>query len=165
MKKISNWPSGFTIIELLVYMGLLAIFLTIISQIFVASVDSQLESESEGGVQQDGKFILARLQYDLENASAIIEPSFSGSLSGRLQFITGGVTQNYQLASSDAILTDGVNTHQLNGVNTTVSGLLFTRRGAVNGKPFITASFTLTSVVVRNKGPEVQTFETTIGTR
>lgn len=164
-KRVSNKFRGFTIIELMVYMGLLAIFLTIISQIFVASIDTQLESEAESGIQQDSKFIFARLQYDLANATAIVEPSFSGSSSSLLQFVSGGTTQSYQLTGVNAIFTNGVNIYQLNSVNTAVSNLLFTRRGVANGKPFITASFTLTSAVVRNSGPDVQAFETTIGTR
>ena len=164
--KMENcFVRGFTVIELLVYMGLLAVFLTIISQIFVASIDAQLESEAESSVQQDSKFILARLHRDLANATAVTEPSSPGSSSSRLQFVASGVTTIYQLQGANATLTEGVNVYQLNSVNTSVSNLFFNRRGAVSGKPIITAAFTLTSRAVRNSGPEIQTFQTTIGIR
>jgi len=156
---------GFTIIELLVYMGLLAVFLTIISQIFVASIDTQLESEAESSVQQDSKFILARLHYDLANATAMIEPSSPGSTSSSLQYVANGVTSTYQLAGENVIVTEGITAYQLNSVNTRVSNLFFTRRGVVGGKPIVSAAFTLTSRVVRNSGPEIQAFQTTIGMR
>lgn len=156
---------GFTVIELLVYMGLLAVFLTIISQIFVASIDTQLESEAESSVQQDSKFILARLHYDLANVTSVIEPSAPGSTSSQLQYVANGVTGMYQLAGENVTLSDGLASYQLNSQNTRVSNLFFTRRGVINGKPIITAAFTLTSRAVRNSGPEIQTFQTTIGIR
>lgn len=164
-EKRTNVKKGFTIVELMLYMGLLAIFLTVISQIFVASIDTQLESESQSSVQQDSKFILARMQYGLENATAIIEPSESGSSSSQLQFITDGITQSYQLTGQSITFTDNGNVNQVNSVNTTASNLQFTRRGTVGGKAFITVVFTLTSVAIRNSGPETQTFQTTIGAR
>lgn len=156
---------GFTVIELLVYMGLLAVFLTIISQIFVASIDTQLESEAESSVQQDSKFILARLHYDLANVTSVVEPSIPGSTSSQLRYIANGVNGSYGLTGENVILNDGLASYQLNSQNTRVSNLFFTRRGVTNGKPIITAAFTLTSRAVRNSGPEIQAFQTTIGIR
>jgi type II secretory pathway pseudopilin PulG len=163
--KISKLASGFTVVELLLYMGLLAIFLTIISQIFVASIDTQLEAEAESSIQQDSKFILARMQYDLQNASSISEPPVSGSSSGMLQFVSGGLTKSYQLNGTTLEFSDGSGTYQLNSVTTRITDLSFTRRGVPGGKPYVTAVFTVTSVTTRNSGPETQTFQTTLGIR
>lgn len=156
---------GFTLIELLLYMSLLAVFLTVLTQIFTASIDTQLESESESSVQQDGKFFLARLQYDIERASTILDPSYSGSSSASLQFVASGVTNTYTLTGSDVTFTDASGTYNVNSIGTKVSNLQFLRRSVVNGKPIITLSFILTSVATRNSGPNAQTFQTTVGTR
>lgn len=146
-------------------MGLLAIFLTIISQIFVASIDTQLEAEAESSIQQDSKFILARMQYDLVNATSITEPSDVGSTSSQLQFVSAGITKMYQLNGTTLEFSDGVGTYQLNSSTTRISDLSFTRRGVPGGKPYITAIFTVTSETTRSSGPETQTFQTTFGIR
>jgi type II secretory pathway pseudopilin PulG len=160
-----NQNLGFTLIELLLYMSLMAIFLTVLTQIFSASIDTQLESESESSVQQDGKFMLARLEYDIARAQSITLPATSGASGQVLSLVVNGATVSYQLSGKNATLTDSSGTSQLNSTGTTVSNLQFVRRSVVNGKPVITVSFTLTSTTQRTGGANVQTFQTTIGTR
>lgn len=157
--------TGFTVVELILYMGLLAVFLTVLTQIFTASLDTQLEAQTESSVQQDGRFILSRLQYDIERATSISDPPTAGSTSARLQMVVDGATSTYQVNGQNMQLTDAGGIYQVNSINTVVSNLQFQRRSVAGGKPVITVSFIVTSVARRSSGPESQSFQTTISTR
>ncbi len=168
--SISNAKSrqaqrGVTLIELLLYMGLLSIFLTVLSQIFITSLSTQLESESVSGLDQDGKYIIARLSYDIQRSTNITQPGALGLSSSSLSFVAGGLSYQYSQASGILTVSENGTPYQLNSLGTLVSNLQFTRRGNSSGKPTITVSFTLTSTVLREKGQDTKSFSTTIGTR
>lgn len=55
---------AFTLVELSVSMGLLAIFLTIMSQVLFVILDSQTTSESVANVEMDAQYIISRMYYD-----------------------------------------------------------------------------------------------------
>lgn len=156
---------GMTIMELLLYMGLLALFLTILTQMFLTSLDIQLESEANASVDQDGKYILARLNYDIARASSITIPSTSGSQAATLELIANGVTYQYALTGANLTLTDNTGSYRLNGVNSRITGLQFVRRGNAGGRPAISVSFAVRSTITQAKGEEAQIYQTTFGTR
>ena len=66
---------AFTIIELLIYMGLLAGLITILGTVLSQVIDVQLESQAISAVEQDGRFILARLNYDLHRVASVTTPA------------------------------------------------------------------------------------------
>lgn len=145
--------------ELVLYMGLLLILLAILSQLFTASIESQLASQSFSYVQQDGRFILNRMTYDIQNATAVATPSTLGSSTSTLQMTVNGATSTYSLTGQNLLL-NGV---RLNGFNTAISNLSFQKLGNVGGKPTIKLSFTVTSLVLKNGSPEVKNYQTTVG--
>src|SRR3990172_6790072 len=57
MLRIRNSRRGFTIIELILYMGMLSILLAVLSQIFVSILNVQLESQSSSSIEQDSRYI------------------------------------------------------------------------------------------------------------
>src|SRR3989344_9090196 len=65
---------GVTLIELLLYMGLLALFLLVLTDIFVAITSVRTETETTSAVEQDGRFIISRLAYDVSRADSISIP-------------------------------------------------------------------------------------------
>lgn len=73
---------GFTLIELLVYFGLTGILITILSQVFLSVVAVRLESGQSTSVQLDGRYIMARLAYDIRRAQSIAAPSLGQTQSG-----------------------------------------------------------------------------------
>lgn len=160
-----RFRSGFTIIELLLYMGLLAIFLSVISEIFVASLDVQIELEAISAVEQDGRYITSRVRYDLGRASYVSLPLNLGDIGQTLQATISGKVVGYSLSGSNLIITEGGNANQLNSSESLVSNLQFKKTGNVSGKPLVTASFTLTSRTKRAKGADSKVFQTTIGLR
>src|SRR3989338_7067480 len=91
---------GSTLIELLLYMGILSIFLMILTQLFLSVLDVSTESKQVSSVVQDGRFILARLRYDIQRADAINSPSL-GSSDTTLSLDIGGNTYVYTLSGSN----------------------------------------------------------------
>jgi type II secretory pathway pseudopilin PulG len=166
MKFLINFQKkGATLIELLLYMGLMAIFLTVISQIFITSLSNQLEAESISSLEQDGRFILARFGYDIGRASSVVTPSSPGEAKTMLKLLIDSDEYVYSLSGNNLVLTNALGADQLNSVNTTVSNLQIVTLGNTGGKFSIRVSFKLTSVFQREKGRETKTFTMVFGTR
>jgi len=158
---MNKFKRGFTMIEMLIYMGLLSMFLVVLSGMFVSILQVQLDSETTAGLQQDGQYFLSRLAYDLERPSnTVTTPAAAGQNSPSLVsnlFTYGQNGSNFQI-------TDSVGTDNLNSNETQVSNLKFLRLG--NGaKDTIQVSFTLKSVAKRQSGQESRNFITTVGLR
>lgn len=150
---------GFTIVELLVYMGLFAIILVPLMQFFGSIIDVRLESEATSAVAQDGLYILTRLSNDIHSASSVIFPVLGTS--NNTLHISGNGDNTYQFNGQNLEL----NGQQLNSEGTTVSNLNFKTIGQSGGKVQVQISFRLTSIAVRRGQPQVKDFTTTIGIR
>ena len=87
--------AGFTLVELLLYMGLLTVFLTGLTTLFVASLETQLEGQAVSIVAQEGQYLLQRLEYDVYRADAITSPA-PGNSGSSLVLSIGGQTYTYQ---------------------------------------------------------------------
>jgi prepilin-type N-terminal cleavage/methylation domain-containing protein len=156
---------GFTMIEMLVYMVILLIMVSILSVTFRQIIDLQLNSQATAGVDQDGRFIIARLTHDMQAASQIVSPATPGAQLATLQLKIPGNTLNYiySLNNSNLQLTNDNGTDVLNSVGTTVSGLTFQRLGNGDSNDTIRVSFTMSSVTKRGGVPETRTYQTTLG--
>ena len=159
--------SGFTLVELLIYMGLLSIILVVLSQIFGSILDAQLESQASSSVHRDGRFILSKLSHDIHKAQSIVDPAAIGEQSIDLQLTIDGINYIYSLDNGNLEVSDGVEANNLNSGDTTVSDLSFTRIGnsVANAKNTVRITYTITSKIVRPKGMETKDFQTTIGIR
>jgi type II secretory pathway pseudopilin PulG len=158
---------GFTIIELLLYMGLFSVITLVTLQMFGTVFDAQVESQATSGVSVDGRYILSRFSYDMNRASSIVSPAANGSSGTSFGFIADGDSITYSLSGGNLILTnttDGVS-GRLNSDGSTVSDLNFQRLSGYNGKDLIQISFTLTSTAIRRDTREVRQFQTTAGLR
>src|SRR4030042_5852170 len=76
---IWKFQKGFTLVEILLYMGLLAILLVVLTEILVSILAVKIEFEATSSVEQDSRFLLSRLFYDINRASAITTPGSIGS--------------------------------------------------------------------------------------
>lgn len=164
MKKIFNSKGGYTLIEMLMYMGLLSILLVVMVDLFASSLDAQLESQSISIVNRDGRFLISRLSYDINRAQSIVSPAL-GSQQATLQLSIGGVSYTYTANNGNLQLTNNNGTDNLNGFDSTVSNLSFQTLGNTNGKHTVKVQFTVTSKVTRVSGAETKTFQTTVGIR
>lgn len=157
---------GFTLVEFLLYIGLLSIFLVILSDIFISLIELKLGTESISSVEQDSRFITGRLISDVNRASAITTPATLGAASSTLVLVIDGVANTYQVNGNNLELTNTSGTFKLNGSETVISNPLFQRIGNVGGKPTVKINFSVTSRTERSGvGFEVRTASTTAGLR
>jgi Tfp pilus assembly protein PilW len=156
---------GFTIVELLIYMGLMSIFLTVLLGIFTAALKTKLASQSTSAISQDSRYILSKLSYDANNADSIASPTL-GVTSDSLQIITSGITSTYAINGGNLIKTTGGVSANLNGIDTLLDSISFKNIGNPGGKPTIQVVYTVRSkIIIQGGGTETQTINTTIGTR
>ncbi len=172
MRKIFNFQfpifnsrKGFTLVEMLIYMGLLSILIVIMVDVFASSLSVQLESQATSSVEQDARFLLSRLTNDVQSAQSVLVPAAIGSQSASLQLSINSINYTYALNNGTMQLTNNNGTDTLNSFDTTVSNLSFKKVGNGAGKDTVQVIFTLTSNVTRNSGTETKNFQTTVGLR
>jgi prepilin-type N-terminal cleavage/methylation domain-containing protein len=165
MRKIHNSRKGFTLIELAVYMGILSILLLILSSFFSSAIDTLLQSQATSPTEQDSKFILNRLMYDITNADSLTEPINPGDEGNEMKLVRNGITYTYTQTGNNLTIADNVGTNVLNSPNATISGLLFKRIGYVGQKPTVQIKFTVVSTTTAKNGKDSQTFQTTVSLR
>jgi hypothetical protein len=163
IKKI-NLQNGVTIIELVVYMGLMSIVLLLLLNIFVATLNTKLETESTSAVNQDTRYILSKLIYEINNADSVASPVL-GASGTTLRIVKSGVSSTYQLTGDNFTITTGSTTLNLNGTDTSVSAINFKNIGNVSGKATVQVTYTVTSRITVDGGMQSQTINTTVGTR
>lgn len=154
---------GFTLIEFLIYMGILSILIFVLANIFTATLDVKLESEAVAGVDLDGKYILNRLSYDMHQASSIASPSAAGQTSGSLQIVVNSVNYIYTLDGSGNLqLNTNLGVDQMNSINSKISNLTFQRIGNGSNADTILVNFTITSQTQRVSGFESRVITTAL---
>jgi type II secretory pathway pseudopilin PulG len=163
--KINNSETGFTLIEIVIYLGILSILLLVLANFFNSAMDTLLKSQATSPTEQDSKFILNRLMYDITNADSLTTPANPGDQGLTLALVRNGITYTYTQTGNNLTITDNVGTDVLNSPIATISGLLFKRIGYANEKPTVQIKFTIISTAKTNSGKDQQTFQTTISLR
>ena len=155
--------AGVSLVEMLIVMGLLAIFLVVITTVFTASIDTQNQSTGYSATTSDGRFIMARLNFDIMRATAICTPASIGASASSLVLSVGGsCNYTYALSGSNLQLNDGGGAVSLNSSDSSVANTLtFQRIGNAGGKDTIRYSFTLTSNAKHSGGNDTQVFTST----
>lgn len=115
---ISQKQSGFTLIEMLLYIALSSIVLLALSQFFVLSLSIRAKAQSVAEVEQQGSLALKTMTQIIRNASAITVPT-AGAASSSLTItvptgvksptifdLSGGVLRIKEGAGSPINLTD-----------------------------------------------------------
>lgn len=166
MKKFQfDARKGFTLIELVLFMGLFTIILGVLVNLFSVIVDTQMEVQSTSAVESDSKFITTRLMHDIQRAQSISVPASLGAQTATLNMDIGGTTVQYALQNGDLQLTEGITTDNLNSMATTVSAISFLRLGNIGGKNAIRITFTISSRNPSAAGAETKVISTMIGLR
>ena len=158
---------GFSLVEILLYIAILSIFLIVALDIFIASFDVAARSEAVSLVDEEASFLAKRLAFDIRRAQKITLPAALGEVSSQLDLLINSSTYSYSQSATSLILTTPTGINNLNGNQVKITGLSFQKLGNP-GKPQETVKikFTLESASVeRTKGPQVKTFETTVGLR
>lgn len=164
MKNPRRLPTGFTIVELLMFMGLVTVLLGILTSIFLTAIDVQLSSQSASVVEQDGRYLLSRFAYDIHRATSVSAPAL-GETANQLSLVIDGDTFTYTVSGGKLQLTTGAGTAALSGLETTVSGFTVTRIGNAGGKHTLNISFTTTGTGTSTQPAETRSYQVGIGLR
>jgi type II secretory pathway pseudopilin PulG len=157
---------GVTLVELLLYMGILTILLTTLTSIFVSALDVQSESQATSSVEQDGNYLLARLSYDIHRAKSISIPAANGTSGNSFRIVIGGVNYTYSVdGNNNLILTENSGSYNLNNYNSGISNFSVKRLGNGNVEDALRINFTVTSRVRRTSGFETRDFQTNLTLR
>lgn len=169
LKKIQlNAQRGITVVELLLYMAILATLITILTSIFVSALDVQSESSAVSGIQQDGNYIIAKLGYDIHRAQSINIPSSNGlPPTDNFQIVINSINNTYSTdANGNLILTNDSGPSNLNSYGSNVSAFLISRFGNAGGvEDTLKINFRITSRTKRVSGPEIKDFQTNFSLR
>jgi type II secretory pathway pseudopilin PulG len=152
---------GFSLIETLIYLGIFSVFLVISANLFFTSLTTQQESSAISSVNQDGRFILLKIMYDINRSTLISIPQNPGDATSILQLTVDDQEKTYYLENSYIYLNDQNGIHQLNSTNTLADNLNFTKIGGLSGSQTIQVSYKL--VDIYNK--ENRNFTSTFGQR
>ncbi len=162
LKSLKNQREGFTLIELILYMGILSTLLIVFMQLFAAILDTQTESRSASHIQQDEQFLLSRITYDIHRAKSVITPAIPGDSVSSLELIIDGNTYIYQIIDNNLVLSNNAGLHPLNYFQTQVSNFIIKRIGNGTTPDTLQISFTITD---KGTGKETRSVSSTIGLR
>lgn len=164
--------NGFTIIELVIYLGLLGIFLVIMTNLFVATLNVRLESQNQSALQQDGRYLIQRLTYDLRRANQINLPLLGEQTNSLDLLINDNLVDKhfiYNLNNQNLILNINDEELALNSKDTQVTDLVFYRLGNSDinpqSKDTVQIKFTLRSTIIKDSGQEIKSYQTTVNLR
>ncbi len=162
---IRNTSQGFTLIEMMITIGLLSIFLVVLATLFTASIDVQTRSRTYSAVSNDGRFLLAQLDYDITRASAVTTPAALGASASSLVLTISGNTYTYAISSGRLQLTDNTGADYLTSSDDIISGLSFTKIGNSGGLETVRYTFTLAGPSTTASNNNSQTLTSTVERR
>ncbi len=163
--KLSQ-AAGFTLVELVIYMGLFLMMLVVLTELFSSSLALRLDASATSRVQQDIHFFLTRLRYDAARASSISLPAAAGGSGTTLTLVIDGNSYSYQAVDNDLILASPAGSDQLNSPEIKIENLSFTRLGDSSNHDTIQVRMTVTSSLeLSGNRLEQQTIQTTLGLR
>ncbi len=165
MKKLHS-QSGFTLIELILYMGLLSIFLVVLTDLLIQTLDVRTKSTAVTYVDSDAQYIQNRLQYDLRRASAVTSPATVGATASTLTMTIAGLSYSVASQSGNLVLTHAGVSQALNTSDTRLVSFSVTRIGNGTGNDTYQITTSLASVaILRGIPADSKTTVFTIGTR
>ena len=107
-KNSTNFAGGFTLIELVLVITLLAISAGVSSDIIISLIRSYNKTQITNELEQSANFVYLKIEKELRNSIDITEPA-SGSSSDTLSFTdSDGITTITYSLSSNQITRDGV---------------------------------------------------------
>lgn len=164
-RKFHKYSRGLTLIELIIYMGLFSMFVTVLVQLFASSIETRLDAEGTSNANLDANYLLLHFEDVIHNATDITDPTLYGTPQNSLSITVDGDEYEYSLQDGNIIQTvDGTST-QVNSWGTTITNLSFERMRNSAGLDSVRISATVESVARNHNGPEIRTLQTTVGMR
>lgn len=157
---------SFTLIELLIFMAIFSVLLLVLTDIITSALNVQLETKAVSSVEQDGRYILSRLSYDIHQADCVKQPTLSVPTDHQMQINIGIPTYTYSIVNNNLNLNNGTSNYVLNSYDSTVTQFNVTRISSSPSKlDTLKIGFTLKSKSQSKSGPEIKDYSTTIDLR
>lgn len=156
---------GFSLVELIIYMGLSTVILTVITGLFISVLESQTKSQVTSAMEQDGQYILSKITYEIYQADEITTPASLGEQGSQLQVTTSGQPISFQLNDQTLSITKNSVTSQLHSSLTQVTEFQVSRLGNVDGLQAISILFTLDSLNQTASSAQTKQYQTTVSLR
>lgn len=124
IKKIAAGKSGFTLMELLIYIAILSIMTVIVADTFIMLTKGQGNIQAKSELNSNLSFSLEKIKRDVASADDLTVPFTAGSSAAELNLVIDGNTVNYSViggrlvrrvgvAASEYITSDRVNISQI----------------------------------------------------
>jgi len=157
---------GFTLVELLIYLGIFSGFVTLLSGLFIAILDAQQDMIQNARLEQDMHYLFSRIQYDVARAQDLILPASNGAVETELHLNIGGNIVSYYLESDKLkILEEGSTALSLNSYGVLIDSIEFQRLANTNGKASVRVSLDLKTDENDTSLQEQQSMVSTFGLR
>jgi type II secretory pathway pseudopilin PulG len=123
--KTYSYNKGFTLIETLVYLGLYSIIMTGALVSVYSIFSSSAHNEARSMVQEEGSFLIGKIDWAMSNAKIISAPASTGSTLTLTRY--DGTVVTLSLTGTDLQIVDSGGAPQtLNNTNVKISSLTFT---------------------------------------
>lgn len=162
--QLAKQRSGSTLVELLLYLGLFSIVLAIITNLFLTTLEVYQEAQAVSLIEQQGRFIVSRIQYDVVRADNILVPAGLGEMGDSLTLTIGAEQVSYQLSGTTLQWSSAGNTEALHSSDIRVDSITFERLGNVAGTPTV-QMFIHLSELSQTGSVETRSYQTTFGLR
>lgn len=146
----NNFRTGFTLLELLVYIAILAIISTFVTSAFFSINQGRARVEAATEVNSNLRFAIEKMSQEIKSASAVSVPATAGATSTSLQLTVGGATLTYCIPDSHIRRQNGgpctASSDAITGDSVIANSLVFTRLENSNstlGKTFVTIGVAL----------------------
>lgn len=93
---IYHRASGFSLIELLIYIAIIAVFSSVLASVFIALGRSRGQLEARAEVNQALRFANEKMTQDIRAATTVTTPASAGASSSTLTLVVGGSTVTYR---------------------------------------------------------------------
>lgn len=153
--------SGFGLIEIIIYMGLLSIVLLVVTNLLISTSYFSQEEAARLEIQKNGRFIMERIIRDLENCTQVITPADSNPTNNLIcSSDSGQIT--YQLTADRLTRTDSISTESATGNLVKIDAIAFNRIANLGGQVSIKMEITVNYIgqILGNRNI-AQTFTTT----
>lgn len=137
LQNINKNKNGFTLLELLIFMGIFSVILVSLTTLFSTIVSQQFENQSFSAAESDKTYILSKLAYDFSEAESVVAPTSNGETSQTLTIMVDGVNNTYSVEDGNLVLNISGESYVLNSSRTKISSISFKRLGEISGKPTI----------------------------
>lgn len=125
--------AGFSLIELLIYISIIAVFSSMLASMFIVLGRSRGQLEARAEVNQALRFVSEKINQDIRAATSVTTPASAGTSSSTLVLVVGGSTITYRATSG--ILerqVDALSPEPMTADVVSVSSIRFTRTENIN---------------------------------